>query len=171
MLGSKRCILIGKRLRIGKAYGEPATQEREKHFFHIRISFDSNRLFIIIAANIQIKRRYPKFSTFFSAKDSIRQHPPALSACHSRRCCPADVPKARVFVLLPLRHDSRTQQILSVDSPHKTVSQISLCNGTRRTAVHVHPRSSDLKPFILLKMPLRIAIIVDFFGYTEKRCL
>ena len=54
-------------------------------------------------------------------------------------------------------------QILSVDSSHITVGQISSCNGTRRTAVHVHPRSSDLKPFILLKMPLRIAIIVKFF--------
>ena len=30
-------------------------------------------------------------------------------------------------------------QILSVDSPHKSVSQISSCNGTRRTAGHVHP--------------------------------
>ena len=40
-------------------------------------------------------------------------------------------------------------QILSVDSSHITVGQISSCNGTRRTAVHVHPRSSDLKPFIL----------------------
>ena len=149
MLGSKRCILIGKRLRIGKAYGEPATQEREKYFFHIRISFDSNRLFIIIAANIQIKRRYPKFSTFFSSTDSIRQHPPALSACHSRRCCPADVPKARVFLLMPLRHDSRTQQILSVDSPHITVSQISSCNGTRRTVEHVHPPKFGFEAFHL----------------------
>ena len=30
-------------------------------------------------------------------------------------------------------------QILSVDSPHKSASQISSCNGTRRTAGHVHP--------------------------------
>ena len=30
-------------------------------------------------------------------------------------------------------------QILSVDCPRKTVSQISSCNGTRRTAGHVHP--------------------------------
>lgn len=30
-------------------------------------------------------------------------------------------------------------QILSVDSPHKSVSRISSCNGTRRTAGHVHP--------------------------------
>ena len=58
---------------------------------------------------------------------------------------------------------------MSVDSPHITVGRISSCNGTRRTAVHVHPRSSDLKPFILLKMPLRIAIIVKFFGYTWWR--
>ena len=63
----------------------------------------------------------------------------------------------------------RALQILSVDSSHTTVSQISSCNGTRRTAVHVHPRSSDLKPFILLKMPLRIAIIVKFCGYTWWR--
>ena len=30
-------------------------------------------------------------------------------------------------------------QFLSVDSPHKSASQISSCNGTRRTAGHVHP--------------------------------
>ena len=35
--------------------------------------------------------------------------------------------------------DVMVLQILSVDSPHKSVSQISSCNGTRRTAGHVHP--------------------------------
>ena len=45
----------------------------------------------------------------------------------------------------PIKYESKNNrtitalQILSVDSPHKFVSQISSCNGTRRTAGHVHP--------------------------------
>ena len=39
----------------------------------------------------------------------------------------------------PLLCEIKALQILSVDSPHKSASQISSCNGTRRTAGHVHP--------------------------------
>ena len=38
-----------------------------------------------------------------------------------------------------IKEDFSALQILSVDSPHKFVIQISSCNGTRRTAGHVHP--------------------------------
>ena len=40
-------------------------------------------------------------------------------------------------------------QILSVDSPHITVSHISSCNGTRRTAEHVHPPKFGSEAFHL----------------------
>ena len=47
--------------------------------------------------------------------------------------------KINVVYALSNNDEISALQFLSVDSPHKSASQISSCNGTRRTAGHVHP--------------------------------